>query len=98
MEPHGHSLAWLLVAKIVCCGALVLSVAGLITLAGIASWFLEGGFVWLAVAVLAIAAIYLWRQRTRIRETHAGKGSDGGAKHRSSQQSCPEGCVRLKPE
>ncbi|MBA8907587.1 hypothetical protein [Aminobacter ciceronei] len=61
---NGYGLVGLLAAKIVCCGALVLAVTGAISFAGLASWLVGGGYLWLAAAVLAIVGIYLWRRRS----------------------------------
>jgi uncharacterized membrane protein YfcA len=77
VEPsNGQGLVLLVAAKIVCCGGLLLAAAGVISLAGIASWFLEGGYIWFVAAVLAIVAAYLWRQRARIDETGGGQAPD----------------------
>jgi copper chaperone CopZ len=56
-------LAALIAAKLVCCGGLVLFATGALSLAGVAGWLQEGGFVWLAVVGLSVVALYLWRSR-----------------------------------
>src|SRR3546814_1165824 len=66
-ETGGRGLVWLLAAKIVCCGALLLAATGALSLSAIGAWFLDGGMIWPAAGGLAIAAVYLWRQRTRCR-------------------------------
>ncbi len=60
-EPNGHGLAWLLAAKVVCCGALLLAATGALSLGGLAGWLLDGGIAWLAIAALAGVSFYLWR-------------------------------------
>ena len=50
-------LAGLIVAHAVCCGGILLAATG--GLAGASAWFLEGGAVWLASALAAIAAGWL---------------------------------------
>ncbi len=55
----------LIVAKIVCCGVLVLALTG--ALGGVGAWLLGDGLVWL-VPVAAVAAASLlvwWRRRPR---------------------------------
>jgi membrane protein implicated in regulation of membrane protease activity len=52
--PKG-GLVGLIVAHTVCCGGILLAATG--SLAGASAWFLEGGAVWLALALAAIAVI-----------------------------------------
>ena len=54
--PKG-GLVGLIVAHAVCCGGILLAATG--GLAGASAWFLEGGAVWLALALAAIAAGWL---------------------------------------
>lgn len=63
-EPKG-GLIGLLVAKVVCCGGLVLVATG--ALSGVGTWLLDGGLLWLAAgAVVLIAGIALrLRRKTR---------------------------------
>ena len=60
--PSGLGLAWLVVAKMVCCVGLLLAATGALSLGGLASWFLDGGIVWLAIAALAVMTFYLWHR------------------------------------
>lgn len=90
MEPtSGHGLAWLLAAKIVCCGALVLAAAGVISLVGIVSWFWAGGYIWFVAAVLAIVAAYLRRHRARIRGAGRDHAPITNARRSTSRVSLP---------
>lgn len=41
-ETGGRSLAWLLAAKMLCCGALLLAATGALSLGAIGAWFLDG--------------------------------------------------------
>jgi F0F1-type ATP synthase assembly protein I len=66
---------WLLIAKVVCCGALVLAATGAISFAGFVSWLVGGGPIWLAAAVLVLFATYLWRRRPRMNDTSVRKAS-----------------------
>lgn len=61
-EPIGGGLAWLLAAKAVCCGGLLLAATGAFSMGSLAGWLLEGGLAWLAGAALAIALLYLLRR------------------------------------
>ncbi|MFQ5774381.1 MAG: hypothetical protein ACE5GS_07700 [Kiloniellaceae bacterium] len=61
-EPKGPGLAWLLFAKAVCCGGLVVAASGAVSLGGLAGWLLDGGIAWLALAAPAVAVFYLWRR------------------------------------
>lgn len=66
MEPsHGFGVAWLLAAKIVCCGALALAATRAISFAGISGWLSGSGPFWLAAAVLVVLGIGLWRWSAR---------------------------------
>lgn len=68
MQTNGKVLA-LIVAKIVCCGVLVLAATG--ALSGIAAWLFDGGLASLALAIVALGAgVAFWWQRQRGR----GKG------------------------
>ncbi len=63
MEPsHGYGFAGLVVAKVVCCGALMLAATGAVNIAGLASWLAGGAYLWLAAAALALIGLYLWRR------------------------------------
>ena len=66
-EPSGRGLSWLLLAKAMCCGGILLAATGALSLGGLTGWLLEGGIVWLAVAALGIVAVYFWWRR------HAGR-------------------------
>lgn len=61
-EPGGRGLVGLLVAKVVCCGALVLAATGALSLGGLADWLFDGGIVWLGMAALVVTMFYLWRR------------------------------------
>lgn len=63
-EPRGRAMGGLLLAHVVCCGGLVLVVTG--ALSGAGTWLLDGGLIWLvlALAVLAAGALLWWRPRT----------------------------------
>ncbi len=79
MEPSNrYGLAGLLTAKIVCCGALVLSATGAISFAGLVSWLAGSGLFWLA-AVLAIIGVYLVRRSVRMNDNNV---RNGPASHR----------------
>ncbi|WP_163271123.1 hypothetical protein [Chelativorans alearense] len=74
MEPsHGYGIAGLLVAHIMCCGALVLAATRAISFAGLASWLVGGGFFWFAGTVLAVIGIILWR--------HSAQSSASDVRH-----------------
>src|SRR3546814_2645076 len=94
-ETGGRGLVWPLAAKIVCCGALLLAATGALSLSAIGAWFLDGGMIWPAAGGLAIAAVYLWRQRTRCRgaETaEVGRGADA-VRERSEERRVGKECV-----
>ena len=66
--PSG--LAPLIVTKLVCCGGLLVF-AGTGALSGIGAWLLDGGLIWLVVAIAVLAAgLWLWRRRTSGVEAH----------------------------
>lgn len=54
----GGGLAWLLAAKAMCCGGLLLAATGALSLGGLASWLLDGGIAWLAGTALMIVMLY----------------------------------------
>ena len=62
-EPNDRGLAWLLAAKVVCCGGLLLAATGALSLGGVVSWLLDGGMSWLAIAALAVTMFHLGRRR-----------------------------------
>ncbi len=67
MTEGPNGLAWLLAAKIVCCGGLLLAATGALSFGGLAGWLLDGGIAWLAIAALAVALVHLWsRHRSRL--------------------------------
>lgn len=43
--PGNHGMAWLIAAKLVCCGGLLLVATGALSLGAVASWLLDGGVV-----------------------------------------------------
>ena len=57
------SIGPLIGLKVICCGALVLVATG--ALSGAGTWLLDGGLMWLvlALAVLAAGALLWWRPR-----------------------------------
>lgn len=57
--PSGLGLAWLVLAKMVCCIGLLLAATGTLSLGGLAGWFLDGGAIWLAIAVVAVTMFHL---------------------------------------
>lgn len=59
-EPNRSGFAWLLAAKVVCCGGLLLVATVTLSLGGLTSWFFDGGIAWLAIAGFAGASLYLW--------------------------------------
>ena len=63
MESEPKSgFAGLILAKVVCCAALVLAATG--ALGGIGAWFIDSGVIWLAGAfALTAAGMVLWRRR-----------------------------------
>lgn len=61
-EPKRRGLAWLLAAKAVCCGGLLLAATGTLSLGGLAGWRVDSGIVWFATAALALTLFYLWRR------------------------------------
>ena len=75
-EPNGRGLVWLLAAKVVCCGGLLLAASGALSLSSLVDWLLDGGYVWPGIAVLAGALLYLWRHHPverRLPELHKQK-------------------------
>lgn len=55
-------LIGLIVAKVVCCGGLILIATG--ALSGIGAWLADAGVLWLvAVGIAVVAVILLWRRR-----------------------------------
>ncbi len=65
MGRGNGGLAGLLVAKVVCCGGLVLFATG--ALSGFGAWLSEGGLVWLSAAALAVAAGFALRRYRQVR-------------------------------
>ena len=64
-EPRPGGFGALIVAKVACCGVLVLVATGVLSLNAIGTWLLEGGLIWLALAtVLAVSGVLIWRLRT----------------------------------
>lgn len=61
-EPSGSGLAGLLLAKIACCGGLVLVATG--AASGLGAWLLGDGLVWVAgaLAALAVGALLIRRR------------------------------------
>jgi len=59
-EPNSRGLAWLIAAKMACCGGLLLVAGGALSLGAVVRWLLDGGIAWLAGAALAVPAAYLW--------------------------------------
>ncbi len=60
-RPRG-GLGALILAKVVCCGGLVLVASG--AFGGVGVWSLDGGLVWLALAAaLAAVGLFSWRRR-----------------------------------
>jgi len=58
-EPNGRGLVWLLAAKVVCCGGLLLAATGALSLSRLAGWLLDGGYVRFGIAALALAMFCL---------------------------------------
>ena len=73
-EPNGRGLVWLLAAKVVCCGGLLLAATGALSLSSLAGWLLDGGYVWFGIAALALAMFCLWR-RQRTERPHSEQRS-----------------------
>jgi hypothetical protein len=63
----------------VCCGALVLAATGALSMAGLVGWLSDGGYFWLGIAALAIAALFLW-QRHRSTTSPAERGGEDKGK------------------
>ncbi len=62
----GKGLLPLILAKLVCCGGLVLVLLGGGALSGIGTWLLDEGLVWLVAAIAASAVgLLLWRRQRR---------------------------------
>lgn len=80
-SPRGYGIARLVVAKIVCCGALVLAATGAVSFAGLASWLVGGVYFWLAAAALAVIGLYLWRRSKRMIKNDAGESHVGHPQH-----------------
>lgn len=80
-EPNGRGLAWLLAAKLVCCGGLLLAATGALSLGSLVGWLLEGGYVWLSISALALAMFWLWRrqraEQSRSEQQNRGSVSRG---------------------
>ena len=64
-------LVGLIVAKVICCFAILLAATG--GLAGASAWFLDGGAVWFALALAAVAAV---GQYFGLRRRRRGKRPD----------------------
>jgi membrane protein implicated in regulation of membrane protease activity len=78
-EPNGRGpIVWWLAAHVVCCGAALLAATGALSLGGIVSWLLDGGYAWLGIAVLALAMFCLW-QRQRAQGPHSEQRSRADA-------------------
>ena len=77
-DPSERGLVWLLGAKMVCCGGLVLAASGALNLASLAGWLLDSGVVWFSAAGLALAMIYLWR-RQRAKQARSEHRKRAGA-------------------
>ena len=88
-ETGGHGLVWLLAAKMVCCGALLLATTGALSLGAIGAWFLDGGMIWPATIVLATAAVYLWRRRARQDGITGAEAGEARTRH-------PQGALRAR--
>ncbi|MFQ5955650.1 MAG: hypothetical protein ACE5JZ_11365, partial [Kiloniellales bacterium] len=87
-EPKGGGLGLLLLAKLVCCGGLVLVATG--ALSGLGAWLLEGGLTWLLLAaVLGIMGGFLLRRWANLAEA--------SAEPRQSQARAPVGRAPTKP-
>jgi hypothetical protein len=83
-----RSLYWLIGAKIVCCGALLLVITGVLSIGAIAA-FLTGNALPLAGAALVVAAVFVQRRGSR---RHAA----GGPAIKDAQQ--PERAPRTVPD
>lgn len=83
-EGSRSHLAWLVTAKIACCGALLLVVTGTLSLGGIGAWLLDGGIAWLGIPALALGMVYLWRRRTAaaLSEEDVKKADEGARRGR----------------
>ena len=81
-------LYWLIGAKIVCCGALLLVLTGVLSI-GVIGGFVTGNALPLAGAALVVAAVFVQRRRARRRTT-------GGSALKDAPQ--PERAPRFIPD
>lgn len=82
----GGTLATIIIAKIVCCGGLVLLVTG--AMSGLGAWLMDNGVIWLS-AGFAVAAGALLLMRGRFKKStdqhlHSRHGSSIEHRHRTS--------------
>jgi len=82
-----RGMYWLIGAKIVCCGALLLVLTGVLSVAAIAA-FITGNALPLAGAALVVAAVFVHRRISR----------RGAADRRAHSDSQPERAPRSIPD
>ena len=74
--PTNSGWAKLVLAKIACCGALLLFATGVLTLNGVGAWLRDGGLVWLSTGAVAATAFFLLWRRRRSQLSHVeGRGA-----------------------
>jgi MYXO-CTERM domain-containing protein len=86
-EPGTGPLIPLILAKAICCGALLLAATG--ALSGFGAWLFDGGLVWIALAGLALLVGLAFRRRRRQHDEACSRQTVGhgpeqklGARHR----------------
>ncbi len=86
-EPDARKrggVSGLMLAHVVCCGGVLLFVAGALTMSAIGAWLSEGGLVWLAAGA-AVLAVGFWTRR-RLASAR-GVNSDPRELHSGSHRS-----------